>query len=250
MLSFLLFLALAYLGLCAALYFAQGSLIYFPQARANVSGTELLSLQRGSDKVLVTTRPRDVSDAVLYFGGNAEDVAQGLPDLDAAFPDSALYLMHYRGYGGSSGSPSESALVGDALALYDHLRARHPRVTVIGRSLGSGVAVQLASQRPVARLVLITPYDSLLSLAVQQFPWVPVRLLMRDRFESVRHAPRIDTPTLVIAAEHDEVIPRASTEALLAAFRPGIAKMDVLPGTSHNSLSLSPDYVRLLRGQP
>jgi pimeloyl-ACP methyl ester carboxylesterase len=206
-------------------------------------------------RVEVTVRPArtgDAAPAVLYFGGNAEAVTYSLPELDAAFPTHALYLMHYRGYGGSGGRPSEAALVADAHALLDRVRVaqRGGDIVVVGRSLGSGVAVQLAAGRPrdIGRVVLVTPYDSLVALAARFYPVFPVRWLLRDRYDSARHAPQIDAPTLLIAAEHDEVIPREHAEALAARFRAGLATLRVVDGVGHNDISQSPEYMRLLRG--
>ena len=241
---------LIYVGLCVALFVFQRSLIYFPQPRATVGGATLLALPADGAPVLVTTRTRIGPNALIYFGGNAEDVSYSLPGLAGAFPDHALYLMHYRGYGGSAGKPSEGALVADALALFDKVHAEHPHCVVVGRSLGSGVAVHLASLRPVARLILVTPYDSLADLAAQQFPYVPVRWLLLDKFESWRYAPKVSAPTLVVAAEHDEVIPRRSTEALVQRFRAGVASFKLLSGTSHNTISESPQYLPALNASP
>ena len=110
--------------------------------------------------------------------------------------------------------------------------------------------MHLASVRPIARLVLVTPYDSLQGLAEAQFPWVPVRWLLRDRYESWRYAPQVAAPTQLIVAEHDTVVPRASSEALLGRFQPGTASLRVLPGTGHESVSEHPVYTALLRGAP
>ena len=246
---FLVVVIIFYLGLCAAIFLNQRNLIYFPQPRSINSGATLTLSVEGA-QVLVTTRPRSSPKALLYFGGNAEDVSFSLPGLSVAFPDHAVYLMHYRGYGGSSGNPSEAALIADALALFDKVYTDHQNIVVVGRSLGSGVAVHLASLRPVARLVLVTPYDSLQELAAQQFPYFPVRWMLLDKFESWRYAERITVPTLVVAAEHDEVIPRANTEALYKRFRAGVASFKVIAGTSHNTISESPEYMRLLTGVP
>jgi pimeloyl-ACP methyl ester carboxylesterase len=242
--------ALAYVGVCALLFALQRSMIYYPQPRAGAAATRIATLPIEGGSVLVTVRPHVGPGAVLYFGGNAEDVSGSVEGLAQAFPDHALYLLHYRGYGGSAGSPSEEALFADAAALFDLAHAEHAEIVAIGRSLGSGVAVHLASVRPVTRLVLVTPYDSLQGLAEAQYPWVPVRWLLRDRFESWRYAPQVTVPTQVIAAEHDAVVPRASTEALLARFRPGIAAYRVLPGTAHDSVSAHPAYGALLSGLP
>lgn len=250
MVTFVGIVALIYLGLCGFLFLYQRSLIYFPQPQSPGSGATTLTLQTAGARVLVTTRQRTGPNALLYFGGNAEDVSYNLPELSTAFPDYAIYLLHYRGYGESSGKPSEAALFADALALFDKVRTDHQNIVVVGRSLGSGVAVHLASLRPVARLVLVTPYDSLQNLAAHQFPYFPVRWLLLDKFDSVQYAQQVTAPTLVIAAEHDEVIPRTRSEALYKHFRAGVASFKVVPGTGHNSISDSPEYMPLLKGVP
>src|SRR5205085_5992564 len=131
-------------------------------------------------------------------GGNKEDVSQSLPAFEAAFPNHALYLLHYRGYGGSEGVATETDLYRDALALFDHAHRRHRQVIVVGRSLGSGLAVRVASVRRATRLVLVTPYDSIVGIAAGQYPWAPVSLILKDRYESVRYAPRVRAPTRII----------------------------------------------------
>jgi pimeloyl-ACP methyl ester carboxylesterase len=118
----------------------------------------------------------------------------------------------------------------------------------VGRSLGSGVAIRLASERPVSRLVLVTPYNSLQEIAAGQFRYFPVRWLLKDKFESWRYAPRITAPTLIVAAGNDEVIPRWSTDALFHHFAPGIAMMKTIAAVGHNSISGSPEYMPLLAG--
>lgn len=237
-----------YAALCGVFFVKQRSYLYYPTPRAP-STAETLRLPIDGGDVLFTTRPHVGPDAVLYFGGNAEAVADSLPDLAAAFPQHALYLMHYRGYSGSSGTPSEAALVADALALYEHVQREHSHIVVIGRSLGSGVAIQVASARPVTRLVLVTPFESVQSLAAKMLPYLPVRWLLRDRYESGRHAPQVRAPTLVLAAENDEVIPRWSTDALVQQFAPGIVSYRVIAGVGHNTISASADYVPALAAQ-
>jgi pimeloyl-ACP methyl ester carboxylesterase len=236
----------AYVLICALVYAFQRSLIYFPQPRQPGIAASTLTLASGSEQIAVTTRPRPGSAALIYFGGNAEDVASSLAGLAQAFPDHALYLMHYRGYGGSTGRPSEAGLFADAIALFDRVRQEHERIVVVGRSLGSGVAVHLASARPAARLVLVTPYDSLQTLAEQRFPWLPVRWLLRDRFESWRYAPRVAAPTLIVVAERDDIVPVASSETLRSRFRPGVAALVRVAGTDHNSISDSAEFGPLI----
>lgn len=247
MVSFLAVLAALYLLACVALFVFQRSLIYFPQPRAIATPATTLRLPMADAELLVSVRPHEGPNALIYFGGNAEDVSLNLPEFAQAFPDHALYLLHYRGYGGSSGSPSEEAIQRDAVALFDRVHAAHSRTVVVGRSLGSGVAVRLASQRPAARLILITPYNSLQEVAARQFPVFPVRWLLKDKFESWKYASRITVPTLLIAAEHDEVIPRASSERLYRHFAPGVAALKVIPGKGHNSIAESPQYLQWFR---
>lgn len=244
----LLFLvAFMYAGLCAALLLFQRSFLYFPQARSLDDRSSTIKMPLNGAELIVTVQPHNGPNALIYFGGNAEDVSRRLPTFSTAFPDHALYLLHYRGYGGSSGKPSEAALFSDAIALFDKVHAEYPNILVVGRSLGSGVAVYLASQRPVSRLILVTPYDSIQKLAAQQLPYFPVRWLLVDKFESWKYAKLVSAPTLFIAAEHDEVIPKASTESLLAHFRTGVASIVVVSDTSHNTISDSSGYLSLLR---
>lgn len=236
-----------YLAACLALFFLQRSMIYYPPAEAAWPAPKTWTLEVPGASVKVSERPLAGERALIYLGGNAEDVSGSLPILDRAFPGRALYLLHYRGYTGSTGSPSEKALVGDALALFDRVVREHRDVVVIGRSLGTGVAVQVASQRPVSRLVLITPYDSLAGLAAQQFPYFPVGWLLRDKYASTEYAPRVQAPTLLLAAQHDDIIPIRSAEQLLARFPAGVARLQVVKGAGHNTISEHPDYIPSLQ---
>jgi pimeloyl-ACP methyl ester carboxylesterase len=246
--------ALIYLGLCVALFLAQRSFIYYPQPRYAGDNTPTFTLNANGERIQISTHPAQGTDAgagaVIYFGGNAEAVSYSLPTLAAAFPERSLYAMNYRGYGGSTGKPSEAALTADARVLFDRVHADHPNIIVIGRSLGSGVAVQLATERPVERLILITPFDSLLNVAARQFGFFPLSWLMLDKFESWRYAPKVTAPTHLIAAEHDEVIPASSTAALYKHFSPSLATLTTVLGAGHNSISESPAYIPLLRSAP
>lgn len=236
-----------YAGMCVLLYLSQRSMIYHPQPRSLGPAQSAASLRAADAELVLTTQETAGPSALIYFGGNAEDVSLSLPELREAFPGKSLYLLHYRGYGGSSGKPSETALHGDALALYEMVRKKHARITLVGRSLGSGVAIRLAAVRPAERLILITPFYSLEDLAARQFPFAPVRWMLKDKFESWRHAPRIRTPTTLIVAEHDEIIPEESARALLAAFPAGTAEYVVIRDAGHNDISVKPGYVNALQ---
>jgi pimeloyl-ACP methyl ester carboxylesterase len=243
----LIAVVIAYLGLCAWVYVTQRSQIYFPTPEARRPGTQSLWIKSSGAKLKVWTVPRPGPRALLYFGGNAEDVAANLDDFARTFPGHSLYLVNYRGYGGSLGDPSETGFYADALAVHDHVRAAHAEIAVMGRSLGASVAVYLASERPVERLVLVTAFDSLVEVARAHFPWLPVARLLQDRYESARRAAAVRAPVLMVVAGNDEIIPRARSRALAAAFAPGQARVVVVPGTTHNTLDLSPAYLRSVR---
>jgi len=190
----------------------------------------------------------DAAQALLYFGGNAEDVAWNVPAFAAAFPGRAVYLPNYRGYGGSSGAPNEAALFADALALYDHARARHDGIALIGRSLGSAVAAHVAAERAVDKLVLITPFDSALNVARGMFPLFPVALLLKDRYDTAGRVADISAPVRVIIAGRDRVIPRRRSEALVRAFPAAQVSVRVLEQANHHNISEAAGYAEALVG--
>jgi uncharacterized protein len=236
-----------YAAVCLVLFAMQRSMIYSPQPGAAESPDSTLTIPVHGATLRVSVRAHASPKALIYFGGNAEDVSLSLPAFSSAFPDRALFLLHYRGYGGSSGKPSEEAIHSDALALFDRVHLEYSDIAVVGRSLGSGVAIRLAGQRPVSSLVLVTPYDSIQELAARQFPYLPIRWLLTDKFESWRYAPAIRVPTLLLAAANDEVIPRSSTEKLYGAFSPGVASLKFIPGMGHNSVSNNAQYLEEIR---
>lgn len=238
--------ALAYAGVCIAMFIFQRSLIYYPQPRGVDTPDSKMTLKVDGAELVVSVRPLAGGKAIVYFGGNAEDVSQNLHSFSRNFPDHALYLLHYRGYGGSTGTPTEQANHADAASLFEIVRAQHTDITVIGRSLGSGVAVRLASERPVSRLILITPYDSIEEIAASHYPYLPVRFLLRDRYESGKYAPNIKVPTILLAAENDEVIPRTSTEKLFGRFGKGVASLKTIAGAGHNDLETKSEYFEIL----
>lgn len=239
--------ALSYGALCALLYLMQDRLLYLRTPEAARPGAGVVRLKCGEATLKIWELHPEQRAAVIYFGGNAEDVGANLADFAATFADRAVYLVNYRGYGGSSGYPSEAALTADAECIYDWVRARHERIAVMGRSLGSGVATQLATRRPIERLILITPYDSIVNVAADHFSWLPVRWLLKDRYDSLARIGKVRSPVLVVVAEHDEVVLRARSDALIAASAPSIRHVVVVAGATHNDISSFPAYAASLR---
>lgn len=236
-----------YLGFGALLYFTQRSLIYMPVADRHDEAQHVEWISSGTQALKLWVVSPGHSRALIYFGGNAEDVFYTGEDFRRRLPGYSVYLVNYRGYGGSTGRPSEQALYADALEIHDSLRQRHEQIGLVGRSLGSAVAAYLAAQRPVARLVLVTAPDSALAIAGKAYPLYPVSLLLKDTYPSVRHAPLIEAPTLLLIAGRDRIVPPAHSLNLLDHFRPGVAEEVTIPDAGHNDISMFPGYWEALR---
>jgi fermentation-respiration switch protein FrsA (DUF1100 family) len=255
----LLALLAGYLCIAALVWLTQDSLIFHPRpAPAEVQAPpgwrlETVSIATADGNTLagVLVAPPQQSPAlVIYFGGNAEEVTAAAASVRDTYGERAVLLVNYRGYGGSSGRPGETALLADALLLHDWA-ARHPgidasRIAVHGRSLGSGVAVPLAAARPVRCVILTSPFDSALEVARAVYFFLPVSLLMRHPFDSVRVAPRVKAPLLVITGEADNIIAPHHSERLARAWAGPVERL-ALPGFGHNDLQMHPRYNAALR---
>ncbi len=237
---------LIYIGFCGYLYLAQRSFIYFPTPESQNVMAEDLRLEFDGATLQIWRLAAEKEEAVIYFGGNAEDVAQNLEQFSSIFPDKALYLVNYRGYGASTGTPSEAAIVSDAQAIFDHISPAHSSISVVGRSLGSGVAMFLAATRNAERMVLITPYDSIAKLAQSSFPIFPVFAILKDRYDSLSHASSISIPTLILIAERDEFIPMKSSRNLAAALDSSITTVNVIENATHNTIQNFAQYTAAL----
>lgn len=235
-------IAVGYVIGCTLLFFFQRSFLYHPTPEARMSGSTSLSLANDNETIRVWTRAVEGSDAVIYFGGNAEDVSNNFLRFSTLLPNHSLYFVNYRGYGGSTGTPTEAGFYSDALAVYDSIHDKYRNISVIGRSLGSGVAVYLAANRKVGKLVLVTPYDSIENVAKKSFPIFPVSLILQDKFDSASRVANIEAKTIVIEAENDEVIPQANSDALAARFPTGQVVVKVVVGTNHNSIGMAQEY--------
>jgi pimeloyl-ACP methyl ester carboxylesterase len=221
--------------------------MYFPTPPAGNVAAERLFFDSGGVRLLVWRLHGGQRDAVLYFGGNAEDVALNIPEFDDWFARCAVYLVNYRGYGGSEGKPREEDLYRDAVAVFDRLRAEHERVAVIGRSLGSGVATYLATERRVDRLALVTPAASFARLAGELYPLFPTGLMLKDRYDSLARAGRLRAPVMILIAENDEIVPPAHAHDLAAAIDASLVTTRVIANTGHNTIGTSPEYGTVLR---
>ena len=166
----------------------------------------------------------------------------------AQAPGTGWLLIDYRGYGASGGAPSQSALVADALRWHDYARQtlRAREIFVFGRSLGSGVAVQVAAARPVSGVILVSPFDSLTEVARHYYPYLPVAWMLKHPFDSAGRARTLRAPLLCLVAERDEVIPLVHSQRLFEAWS-GPKRWVELSNAGHNNTDDAPAFWRAIR---
>ncbi|MHB8666297.1 MAG: alpha/beta hydrolase [Burkholderiales bacterium] len=242
------------LGFPVLVYFFQERLIFFPQPleqdppqtypgaaieEVNLTASDGVRLHGW---LVHATAPQTPAPVLIYFGGNAEELSWLASTADR-YAGWSLLLVNYRGYGRSEGKPGEAAFFADALQIYAYAarRAAGGRVALMGRSLGSGVAVYLAEQRAVAGVILVSPYDSVESVARGIYPYLPIGLMLRHRFDSLARAPRIKVPLLCLVASADRVIAQAHSARLYAAWG-GTKQWREIAPASHDSLAGEPEY--------
>lgn len=220
---------LLYAAALSGIYVIQRDLQYFPSHRdptpqaVGLAGVDRMTLTTpdGETLVLWFAPPENGRPVILFLHGNAGAMPDRADRL--AYYQSRGFgaaFLSYRGYGGSTGSPSETGLMIDAKTAYDHLRSLgYPadRVVLVGESLGTGVAVQTAALNPVGAVVLEAPFAAAVDIARRQYPWLPVGVLMKDQFRSRDHIARIRAPLLILHGEADRVIPMGFGKRLYEA---------------------------------
>ena len=248
-------LILCWLGFAAFLYFSQGSLLYHPRPADAMAETQLMNTLPDVQPFLVATkdgqslagwylprkRGRGPAPALVYFGGNAEEVTDFMKQA-TNFADVSVVAVNYRGYGRSTGVPSEAALKDDALAIFDQAVAlTGGQGFVMGRSLGSGLAVHVAAYREVLGAVLVTPYDSILAVAKSHYPFMPVSWLLKETYDAVPDADKALSPALVLAGTQDDVVPEARARALFDKWK-GPKQFAMVTSAGHNDINDYPRY--------
>ncbi|MDR2549759.1 MAG: lysophospholipase [Desulfobulbus sp.] len=240
-----LVVGMAYLIVCAALFLGQRQMLYFPDTatvspdRADRLGLRHWPSMERFHGFIASREPREARGTIVVFHGNAGAAIDRLYYLDALERQHfRVLLAEYPGYGGREGQPAEDTLVQDALTVLQLAYAQFGApLYVWGESLGCGVAAAAVGQTetPVAGLVLFLPWDSLANVAASHYPWVPVRWLLRDRYDSVVNLRHYRGPVAVLLAGEDEVIPVNHGQQLYARLD-GVKKLWVMPGASHNTM--------------
>jgi pimeloyl-ACP methyl ester carboxylesterase len=234
----------AYLAVCAALFGCQRDLLYHPDpsladpAEAGLANATLehLTTSDGEDLVVWWIAPRMADKPVfLYLHGNGGNLSYRPKRFALLSEDGAgVMALSWRGYGGSTGSPTEEGLMADARAAYASLRTRvEPRqIVLVGESLGAGVAVTLAAEVPVAAVILDSGYSSIADVAADTFPWLPVRLLILDDYRADLAAGNVQVPVFQVHCTDDPVIPLVFGRRLHQLF-PNRRDLIEVPGRCH-----------------
>lgn len=174
---------------------------------------------------------------ILGFGGNAWNGQEVAEYLHEAFPDAHVVAFHYRGYRPSTGSPSADALLADAPIVLQAAaaRVRPDRTVIVGFSIGSGVAASFGQNADVDGMILVTPFDSLKAVAAQLYPWLPVGPFFEHEIDTVEQLRGSRLPIAILAAERDEIIPPARTDALREKVS-NLALDRTIMGAGHNDI--------------
>jgi fermentation-respiration switch protein FrsA (DUF1100 family) len=225
--------AAGYLGLGALMYVAQRALMYFPDrartppAAAGFPQAQEIWLDTADGERVIAWHvpPRGDKPVVIYFHGNGGALNLRVDRFQRIVAQGyGLLALSYRGYGGSTGKPTEAGLIEDARAAYAYAVARYSRIVLWGESLGTGVAVALAAEKPITHLILDAPYTSTVDVAADLYWFLPVRFLMKDQFRSDERIKRVTAPALILHGEADDIIPIRYGERLLA-MAPGRKQM-------------------------
>ena len=223
-----------------------------PPAGPLPAGAERLDIDAGGETLHGVHFPPAASHGdpvvVLGFGGNAWNGQHVAMELNRLFPEAHVVAFHYRGYRPSTGSPSAKALVADAPLVHDHAvgRTGATRVIAVGFSIGSGVAADLARQRQLDGLILVTPFDSLKAAASDLFPWLPVGLFLQHDMDAAGALKGNRVPVAVIAAEQDEIIRPARTAALRRQL-PNLVYDQTIARAGHNDIYGRAEFEEAMR---
>lgn len=228
----------------AVMYYAQRRFIYFPEPSRTLPqaaglpdvAERIIATPDGEKLIAWYGKAKPGQPTLLYFHGNGGALEYRSASIRRYLNRGrGIFMMSYRGYSGSSGLPSEVANVADAKLAYDVLAKDgvSPRdIILYGESLGTGVAVQVASEKQVSGVILDSPFTSMVELAEKFYPWLPVSFLLKDRYDSMRHVRDVRAPVFVMHGEADDIVPVAMGRRVFAAANEP-KEIVTLPGVGH-----------------
>ena len=240
-------LVAVYAIICAVVYFANRAFMYFPNpdriapSEVGLKGVEEIEFVTNDNVTLVGwyARAREGKPTILYFHGNASNAADRAPRVKPIMQDGfGVFYLNNRGYGGSGGKPTEDNNIADAIAAYDHLvGAGVPGNTIVayGESLGSGQAIRLATERPLVAIVLESPLTSTVDVAKDAYFWLPLSLLITDKYENEKSIRSVRAPVLILHGEQDGTIPPEMGQRVFRAANDP-KKIEIFPHGGHVDL--------------
>ena len=248
---------IVYCAFMALLYFSQDKFLFFPQPISTNTLKEIKMKHKNSEEINLTTPDNFTirgwfvknsldkkTPLIIYFGGNTDELS-GMVDQSKNFNGWSIAFINYRGYGLSEGKPGEKEFDSDSLTIYDYFSKRpdvdSQNIVAFGRSIGTGVAVYLAKNRALNGVILVSPYDTIISLAKREFPFVPVELILKYRFDSISVSPAIKVPLLILTAEDDKTVPQEYSQRLMAKWG-GPHELVLIKGKGHDNISSGPLY--------
>jgi fermentation-respiration switch protein FrsA (DUF1100 family) len=240
-------LVIAYVLICIGGYFANRIFMYFPDPyrytpeEVGLTGVEEVELTTPDGVTLVAwyAPAAEGRPTVLYFQGNAGNAAGRAAKIETMRSGgTGVFYLNNRGYGGSGGKPTEKKNIADAILAYDHLAGLGippDRIVLFGESLGSGQAIPLAAQRPVKAVILEAPLTSTIDVARSVYFWLPLRLILQDRYHNEKNVKAVTAPLLVLHGKGDAVIPVSMGQRVFeAANEP--KKLELFPQAGHADL--------------
>jgi hypothetical protein len=232
---------LAYFSSGLIIFLFQKKFIYHPSQQTTINEKEIV-INSGDVELFGWLINPGKDSAIIYFGGNAEYIENHIDTFKRRLPNYTIYFINYRGYGKSGGKPSETDILNDTLAVYDYIKNKHHSISAIGRSLGSGVANFLGSKRKLDKIVLLTPYDSMVDIAKERFWFLPISLLATERYMSKTYAQDVTANVLIFIAEDDKTISIKRSLALEENYKKTKPTKIIIKDTNHYTITYSLQY--------
>jgi len=247
--SFIFLFVIAYVGVVLYLYLTQRSKIFNfsivekmkPKVLKKCKNCKEVTLKVKEGRLDGVYLDNHSKKLIIYFGGNADDATDFI-EVVKDLKEFDVVAFNYRGNALSIGKPSEKVLYEDALSIYDHF-SKDKNVYIVGRSLGSGVATYLASKKDVKKLFLITPYDSIENVAKQRYPFFPISLLIKYKFNSKEYIKNVKSPIVIFMVSGDKVVSNQRTKNLIRYIKSRYI-LKIFKNTTHADILSDKSFIK------